>query len=188
MKRNSRTSGPRISTNKVSMSLAELQRREAAMKTARAETRETRNRLELLGVPRQEIERLDREHTIKADVPLTRAVRRHGSSCAISRGARSSKPAEALHCRGSFECVGRRQRAGEGRGASSRRIRRSMMVAVRLSPRDRSTERSPTSGMCSIQQRERCAVRVTALNPERLLKPEMFATRPGLCGPRPRMR
>ncbi len=52
------------------VSLAELQRREAAMKTARAETREARNRLELLGIPRQEVDRLDREHTIKADVSL----------------------------------------------------------------------------------------------------------------------
>ena len=52
------------------ISLAELQRREAEMRTASAETRETENRLELLGVPKQEIERLDREHTIKADVPL----------------------------------------------------------------------------------------------------------------------
>ena len=53
------------------VSLAELQRREAEMRTARAEMRETQNRLELLGMPRQEIERLDREHTIKADVPLS---------------------------------------------------------------------------------------------------------------------
>ena len=52
------------------VSLAELQRREATMKTAQAEAREARNRLELLGVPRQEVERLDREDTIKADVPL----------------------------------------------------------------------------------------------------------------------
>ncbi|HEX7766875.1 MAG TPA: efflux RND transporter periplasmic adaptor subunit [Nitrospira sp.] len=52
------------------VSLAELQRREAEMKTARAEARETQNRLELLGVPRQEVERLNRDHTIKADVPL----------------------------------------------------------------------------------------------------------------------
>lgn len=52
------------------VSLAELQRREAGMRTARAETREMQNQLELLGVPRQEIERLDREHTIKADVAL----------------------------------------------------------------------------------------------------------------------
>lgn len=52
------------------VSLAELQRREAEMKTARAEARESQSRLELLGVPRQELERLGREHTIKADVPL----------------------------------------------------------------------------------------------------------------------
>jgi membrane fusion protein, heavy metal efflux system len=52
------------------VSLAELQRREATMKTAQAEAREARNRLELLGVPGQEVERLDREDTIKADVPL----------------------------------------------------------------------------------------------------------------------
>jgi membrane fusion protein, heavy metal efflux system len=52
------------------VSLAELQRREAALKTARAEAREARSRLELLGVPQQEIERLDREDTIKANVSL----------------------------------------------------------------------------------------------------------------------
>jgi cobalt-zinc-cadmium efflux system membrane fusion protein len=52
------------------VSLAELQRREATMKTARAEAREMSNRLELFGVPKKEVERLDREQTIKADVPL----------------------------------------------------------------------------------------------------------------------
>ncbi|NJN37150.1 MAG: efflux RND transporter periplasmic adaptor subunit, partial [Nitrospiraceae bacterium] len=52
------------------VSLAELLRREAAMRTAQAEARETKNRLELLGVPPDEIERLDRQLTIKADVPL----------------------------------------------------------------------------------------------------------------------
>jgi cobalt-zinc-cadmium efflux system membrane fusion protein len=52
------------------VSLAELQRREAAMKTARAEVREAQNRLQLLGVPTEEIKRLDRELTIKADMPL----------------------------------------------------------------------------------------------------------------------
>ncbi|NWF73945.1 MAG: efflux RND transporter periplasmic adaptor subunit, partial [Nitrospirae bacterium] len=52
------------------VSLAELQRREATMKTARAEAREMSNRLELFGVSEEEIERLDREGTIKADVQL----------------------------------------------------------------------------------------------------------------------
>lgn len=52
------------------ISQAEFQRREAEMKTARAEAREARNRLELLGIPEQEIQRLDREQTIRPDVPL----------------------------------------------------------------------------------------------------------------------
>lgn len=38
------------------VSLAELQRREAAMRTASAETREVQSQLDLLGVPRHEIE------------------------------------------------------------------------------------------------------------------------------------
>lgn len=40
------------------------------MKTARAEVREAQNRLQLLGVPPEEIERLDRDLTIRADMPL----------------------------------------------------------------------------------------------------------------------
>lgn len=52
------------------VSLAELQRRDAELKTVRAEARESQNRLELLGVPRAEIDRLKRDHTIEADVPL----------------------------------------------------------------------------------------------------------------------
>ncbi len=52
------------------ISLAELQRREAVMKTAQAELREAKNRLELLGIPQEEINRLNREMTIKADMPL----------------------------------------------------------------------------------------------------------------------
>ena len=68
------------------VSLAELLRREAAMRTAQAEALETNNRLELLGVPPDEIERLDRQHTIKADVSLRapfdgRVIMRH-----ITRG------------------------------------------------------------------------------------------------------
>lgn len=53
------------------ISLAVYQRREAEMKTARAELEQAKNRLELLGVPGKEIDRLDREQSIRADVPLT---------------------------------------------------------------------------------------------------------------------
>lgn len=52
------------------VSLAEMQRREAEMRTARAEAREAKNRLELLGVLPQELARLDREQTIRPEVPI----------------------------------------------------------------------------------------------------------------------
>jgi cobalt-zinc-cadmium efflux system membrane fusion protein len=52
------------------VSQAEYQRREAELKTAQAEAREGETRLELLGVQEQELQRLKREHNIKADVPL----------------------------------------------------------------------------------------------------------------------
>lgn len=50
------------------VSLAEFQKREAEWRTARAEAREARNRLELLGVQEEEIQRLEREQTIRSDV------------------------------------------------------------------------------------------------------------------------
>jgi len=52
------------------VSLAEFQKREAELRTARAEAREARNRLELLGVQAEEIQRLEREQTIRSDVPI----------------------------------------------------------------------------------------------------------------------
>ncbi|MCC6967914.1 MAG: efflux RND transporter periplasmic adaptor subunit [Nitrospira sp.] len=52
------------------ISMAELQRREAEMKTAQAEAREARHRLTLLGVPGQEIQRLERERTIRSDIAI----------------------------------------------------------------------------------------------------------------------
>ena len=52
------------------ISLAELQRREAEMKTAQADAREASHRLKLLGVPDQDIQRLERERTIRSDVAI----------------------------------------------------------------------------------------------------------------------
>jgi membrane fusion protein, heavy metal efflux system len=68
------------------ISLAELQRREAVMKTARAELREANNRLQLLGVPSEEVDRLDRELTIKADMPLRAPFDGRVITCNITRG------------------------------------------------------------------------------------------------------
>lgn len=52
------------------VSVAEFQRREADLLAVRAEARETRDRLELLGLREHEIERLEREHTIRSYFPI----------------------------------------------------------------------------------------------------------------------
>jgi cobalt-zinc-cadmium efflux system membrane fusion protein len=52
------------------ISQAEFHRREAEMKSARAEAREAGHRLELLGVSAREMLRLDREQTIRSDVAI----------------------------------------------------------------------------------------------------------------------
>jgi cobalt-zinc-cadmium efflux system membrane fusion protein len=52
------------------VSRAEVQKREAEMKSARAEAREARARLELLGMRDEDIARLDREHTVHPFIPI----------------------------------------------------------------------------------------------------------------------
>ena len=56
------------------ISEAEFHRRDAEMKTARAEAREAKQRLKLLGVEDQEIRRLEREQSIRSDVGITAPV------------------------------------------------------------------------------------------------------------------
>ncbi|TAJ10536.1 MAG: efflux RND transporter periplasmic adaptor subunit [Nitrospirae bacterium] len=52
------------------ISLAEFQKKEAEAKSVRAEAREARDRLHVLGMQEPEMQRLDREHTISAYVPI----------------------------------------------------------------------------------------------------------------------
>ena len=70
------------------ISLAELLRREAELKTIQAESLENQNRLKLLGVDHQELTRLDREHSIKAEVPIRapfegRVIMRNLTRCEV---------------------------------------------------------------------------------------------------------
>jgi len=52
------------------VSRAEFQRREAELLAVRAEARETRDRLEVLGLHELDIQRLEREHIIRSYVPI----------------------------------------------------------------------------------------------------------------------
>ncbi len=68
------------------ISQAEFYRREAEMKSVRAEAREAKQRLELLGVADQEIRRLEREQTIRSDVAITAPFAGRVISRNVTRG------------------------------------------------------------------------------------------------------
>lgn len=155
------------------VSLAELQRREAAMRTARAEARETKSRLELLGVPQDEIERLDREHTIKADVPLRapfdgRVIMRN-----ITRG-------EVVETHQKLFTVANLTDVwvvGNVPEKDVQFIRKEQKVDVLLAAYPHAIFRGTITYVGDVLDpaTRTMRLRVTVLNPDRLLKPEMFA-------------
>ena len=155
------------------VSLAELQRREAAMRTARAEARETRSRLELLGVPQDEIDQLDREHTIKADVPLRapfdgRVIMRN-----ITRG-------EVVETHQKFFTVANLNDVwvvGNVPEKDVQFIRKEQKVDVLLAAYPHAIFQGTITYVGDVldSATRTMRLRVTAPNPDRLLKPEMFA-------------
>jgi cobalt-zinc-cadmium efflux system membrane fusion protein len=156
------------------VSLAEFLRREAAMKTARAEAREARNRLELLGVPRQEIERLDREDTIKADVPLRapfdgRVIMRN-----ITRGE-VVEPQQKLFTVADLSDV---WVVGNVPEKDVQFIRKDQKVDVIVSAYPHAVASGTITYIGDVLDpaTRTMRLRVTVTNPDRLLKPEMFAT------------
>lgn len=155
------------------VSLAELLRREAAMRTAQAEARETKNRLELLGVTPDEIDRLDREHTIKADVPLRapfdgRIIMRN-----ITRG-------EVVETHQKFFTVANLTDVwvvGNVPEKDVRFIRKDQKVDVVLAAYPHAIFSGTITyvGDTLDPATRTMRLRVTVPNPDRLLKPEMFA-------------
>lgn len=155
------------------VSLAELLRREAAMRTAQAEALETNNRLELLGVPPDEIERLERQHTIKADVPLRapfdgRVIMRH-----ITRG-------EVVETHHKFFTVANLTDVwvvGNVPEKDVRFIRKDQRVDMVLAAYPHAIFSGTITyiGDTLDPATRTMRLRVTAPNPDRLLKPEMFA-------------
>jgi membrane fusion protein, heavy metal efflux system len=156
------------------VSLAEFLRREATMKTAQAEAREARNRLELLGVPRQEIERLDREDTIKADVLLRapfdgRVIMRN-----ITRGE-VVEPQQKLFTVADLSDV---WVVGNVPEKDVQFIRKDQKVNVIVSAYPHAIIPGTITYIGDVLDpaTRTMRLRVTVLNPDRLLKPEMFAT------------
>lgn len=156
------------------VSLAELQRREAAMKTAQAEAREARNRLELLGVPRQEIERLDREDTIKADVLL----RAPFDGRVIMRNITRGEVVETQQKLFTVADLSDVWVVGNVPEKDVQFIRKDQKVNVIVSAYPHAIVPGTITYIGDVLDpaTRTMRLRVTVLNPDRLLKPEMFAT------------
>jgi membrane fusion protein, heavy metal efflux system len=156
------------------VSLAELQRREATMKTAQAEAREARNRLELLGIPRQEVERLDHEDTIKADVPLRAPFDGRVIMRKITRG-------EVVETQQKLFTVADLSDVwvvGNVPEKDVQFIRKDQKVNVIVSAYPHAIVPGTITYVGDVLDpaTRTMRLRVTVLNPDRLLKPEMFAT------------
>jgi membrane fusion protein, heavy metal efflux system len=156
------------------VSLAELQRREAAMKTAQAETREARNRLELLGTPRQEVERLDREDTIKADVPL----RAPFDGRVIMRNITRGEVVEMEQKLFTIADLSDVWVVGNVPEKDIQFIRKDQKVNVIVSAYPHAIIPGTITYIGDVLNpaTRTMRLRVTVSNPDRLLKPEMFAT------------
>ena len=156
------------------VSLAELQRREATMKTAQAEAREARNRLELLGVPRQEVERLDQEDTIKADVSL----RAPFDGRVIMRNITRGEVVEAQQKLFTVADLSDVWVVGNVPEKDVQFIRKDQKVNVIVSAYPHAIIPGTITYIGDVLDpaTRTMRLRVTVLNPDRLLKPEMFAT------------
>jgi len=155
------------------VSLAELQRREAGMKTVRAESREAKNRLELLGVPQEEIDRLDRELTIKADVPIRapfdgRVIMRN-----LTRGEVVETDQKLFTVANLFE-VWVIANVPE-KDVAFIKIGQPVEIVAASYPHARFSGTITYVGDVLDPATRTMRVRITAPNPDRLLKPEMFS-------------
>jgi cobalt-zinc-cadmium efflux system membrane fusion protein len=156
------------------VSLAELQRREATLKTVQAEAREMQNRLELFGVPQQEIERLDREQTIKADVPL----RAPFDGRVIMRNITRGEVVETEQKLFTVADLSDLWVVGNVPEKDVQFIRKDQKVDVIVSAYPHAIVPGTITYIGDVLDpaTRTMRLRVTVLNPDRLLKPEMFAT------------
>ncbi|OGW67185.1 MAG: hypothetical protein A3H49_05350 [Nitrospirae bacterium RIFCSPLOWO2_02_FULL_62_14] len=156
------------------ISQAEFQRREAEMKTARAEAREARNRLELLGVPQQEIQRLDREQTIRPDVSLRAPFRGRVIMRNLTRG-------EVVEINQKLFTVANLAEVwvvGNVPEKDVHFIRKDQSVEVRALAYPQEVFAGTITYVADMLDpaTRTMRLRVTAPNPQKKLKPEMFAS------------
>jgi cobalt-zinc-cadmium efflux system membrane fusion protein len=156
------------------ISLAELLRREAAMRTARAELREATNRLKLLGVPAEEIQRLDREQTVRSEVPIRAPI----AGRVIMRNLTRGEVVEMAQKIFSVVDLSDVWVVGEVPEKDVRFIHREQSVEVRATAYPGKVFPGLITYIGDVLDpaTRTMRLRVTVPNPKKLLKPEMFAT------------
>lgn len=156
------------------ISLAEVQRREAEMKTARAEAREASHRLALLGVPTQEIRRLERDQTIRSDV----AIRAPFAGRVIMRNITRGEVIETSQKCFTIADLSEVWVVGSVPEKDVRFIRpdQTVEVVVAAYPHMLWSGKITHLGDVLDPATRTMRLRVTVNNPDRILKPEMFAT------------
>jgi len=155
------------------VSVAEFQKREAEAMTARAESREARNRLELLGVSEEEIRRLDLTHTIRPDVP----IRAPFAGRVIMRNITRGEVVETAQKLFTVADLSNVWVVGSVPEKDVRFIQRDQQVEVRATayPNEVFHGKITYIGDVLDPATRTMRLRVTAPNPDRRLKPEMFA-------------
>lgn len=155
------------------ISLAELQRREAEMKTAQAEAREAAHRLTLLGVPKQEVQRLDRERTIRSDI----AIRAPFAGRVIMRNITRGEVVETS--RNCFTIADLSDvwviASVPEKDVQFIRLNQTVHVVVAAYPHGLFSGRMTYISDVLDPETRTMRIRVTVPNPDRALKPEMFA-------------
>lgn len=156
------------------ISLAEFQKRQAEVKTARAEAREGRSRLDLLGVPAQEIQRLERELTIRPDIP----IRSPFAGRVIMRNITRGEVVETSQKLFTVADLSDVWVMGNVPEKDVRFIHKDQTVEVMAAAYPQAVFPGRITYVSDVLDpaTRTMRLRVTVENPERKLKPEMFAT------------
>ncbi|MBM4121275.1 MAG: efflux RND transporter periplasmic adaptor subunit [Nitrospira sp.] len=156
------------------VSQAEFQKREAELQSQRAEAREARDRLMLLGMHDEDIQRLDREQTISSYVPIQAPF----AGRVIARNLAKGEVVETSHELFTVADLADVWVIANAPEKDVRFIRRDQVVEVLLPAYPHETFHGKISYVGDVLDpaTRTMKARVVVLNPDRRLKPEMFAT------------
>lgn len=160
------------------ISLAEFQRREAEMLSARPEAREARDRLEQLGMREQDIQHLKRKQTIRSHVPVQAPIAGRVIFRNLTRGevVETSEKLFVVADLSTVWVIANIPEKDIPYVHRSAERDRSVEILLSAYPHEAFQGQVTYVGDVLDPDTRTMRLRVTVPNPERRLKPEMFAT------------